>query len=396
MSPVFHLFSCLKAGDPNAGTVRTPETHAAVITRCEGLGPDPTWREEMKVLLLTRYGRTGVTSRIRFLQYLPYLKSHGIDVEVAPFLEDDYVASLYKGSRSVGAIVAAYWRRVQQLSRSRRYDLLWIEKELLPWIPAIPERVVGCYVVDYDDAVFHNYDLSANGLVRFILGKKIRTVMSKARTVVVGNDYLGEYARQAGARDIQFVPTVVDLDRYPPPKSLQRETFTIGWIGTPWTARYLPAVAPALKEICARGNVRVLLIGSGDVSLGVPVEVRSWSETTEARDVGDIDVGIMPIPDEPFERGKCGYKLIQYMACGLPAVASPVGANPKIVEEGATGYLASTTSEWVKALDGLRQDPALRLKMGKEARLKVERTYSVQAQVPRILEVLEKARRART
>src|SRR6185369_15736544 len=100
------------------------------------------WQKEMKVLLLTRYGRTGVTSRIRFLQYLPYLKSHGVDVQVAPFLEDDYVASLYKGKRSLKAIAAAYWRRVRQLVDARRYDLLWIEKELIPWTPAIPERLI--------------------------------------------------------------------------------------------------------------------------------------------------------------------------------------------------------------------------------------------------------------
>jgi len=348
----------------------------------------------MKVLLLTRYGRTGVTSRIRFLQYLPYLKSHGVEVHVAPFLEDDYVASLYKGNRSIKAIAAAYWRRLKQLLGAGNYDLLWIEKELIPWIPAIPERVVGSYVVDYDDAVFHNYDLHASSLVRLILGNKIRSVMSRARTVVVGNEYLAEYARQAGAADIQFVPTVVDLEHYPPPEFVQRETFTIGWIGTPWTARYLPAIAPALKEVCSRGNVRIVLIGSGEVNLGVPVEVRAWSETTEARDIREIDVGIMPLPDEPFEQGKCGYKLLQYMVSGLPVVASPVGANRKIVDEGTTGHLAGTHNVWVQALERLRENPAMRLKMGKEARLRVERTYSVQAQAPRILEVLEKARRA--
>ena len=348
----------------------------------------------MKVLLLTRYGRTGVTSRIRFLQYLPYLKNHGVDVHVAPFLGDDYVASLYKGKRSFKAIAAAYGRRVRQLLGAREYDLLWIEKELIPWIPAIPERLIGSYVVDYDDAVFHNYDLHASGLVRLILGNKIRTVMSKARTVVVGNDYLAEYARQAGAADVQVIPTVVDLEHYPVPPVVHHSTFTIGWIGTPWTARYLPAIAPALKAMCSRENVRVLLIGSGETNLGIPVEVRAWSEATEAQDIQEMDVGIMPIPDEPFERGKCGYKLLQYMACGLPVVASPVGANRTIIDEGTTGYLANTTMEWIQALERLREDSAVRLKMGTEARIKVERRYSVEAQAPRILAVLESARRA--
>ncbi|HET9942383.1 MAG TPA: glycosyltransferase family 1 protein, partial [Terriglobia bacterium] len=251
----------------------------------------------MKVLLLTRYGRAGVTSRIRFLQYLPYLENHGVNVQVAPFLGDDYVQSLYKGQRSSKSVAAAYWRRIRQLLGARSYDLLWIEKELVPWLPAIPERLVGPYVVDYDDAIFHNYDLHPNSLVRHLLGNKIRSVMSRAAAVVVGNDYLAEYAQRAGATNIQRVPTVVDLDRYPAPEYRHNTVFTIGWIGTPWTARYLPAIAPALAEMHSGGNVRVLLIGSGEINLGFPVEVRAWSEATEAEDLREIDVGIMPIPD---------------------------------------------------------------------------------------------------
>jgi glycosyltransferase involved in cell wall biosynthesis len=347
----------------------------------------------MKVLLLTRYGRTGVTSRIRFLQYLPYLK--GIDVHVAPFLEDDYVKSLFSGRRSAMAVVTAYWRRIRQLLAIRGFDVLWVEKELIPWIPAIPERLLARpYVVDYDDAVFHNYDLNPNPLVRFLLRNKIRAVMSRATTVVVGNDYLADYARRAGAPEVQYVPTVVDLNHYPLEPARRSGTFTIGWIGSPWTARYLPAIAPALKEICAQGKVRVMLIGSGNVDLGVPVEVRVWSETTETRDIQEMDVGVMPLPDKPFERGKCGYKLLQYMACGVPAIASPVGANSSIVEEGVTGFLASSPEEWVRALTSLKHDATRRTAMGKAARLKVEHTYSVQAQAPRILAVLENARRA--
>ena len=347
----------------------------------------------MKVLLLTRYGRLGATSRIRFLQYAPYLEKHGIEITVAPFLTDDYVQSLYKGQMNVRAIAGAYMRRFRQLLRSGGYDLLWIEKELLPWLPAIPERIVGPYVVDYDDAVFHGYDLHPNFIVRLLLGHKIRTTMSRAAVVVAGNEYLAGYAREAGASEVQLVPTVVDLDRYGAPREHSNEIFTIGWIGTPWTARYLPAIAPALNDACRDGRARLLLIGSGEIKLaGVPLEVRPWSESTEIENIQSIDVGIMPLPDEPYERGKCGYKLLQYMACGRPVIASPVGANKQIVDDGVNGLFASTLADWVHAIGKLRLNPEMRRSMGNAARLKVEGTYSLQVQAPRVLAILEKAR----
>ncbi|HET9132538.1 MAG TPA: glycosyltransferase family 1 protein, partial [Terriglobia bacterium] len=255
----------------------------------------------MKVLLLTRYGRLGVTSRIRFLQYAPYLEKHGIEITVAPFLGDDYVQSLYKGQRNVMAIAGAYMRRFRQLLGARDYDLLWVEKEFLPWLPAIPERIIGPYVVDYDDAVFHGYDLNPSYLVRLLLGNKIRVTMSHASVVVAGNEYLASYAREAGASDIQNVPTVVDLDRYGVPREHSNAGFTIGWIGTPWTARYLPEIAPALHEACRNGKARLLLIGSGEIKLpDIPFEVCSWSESSEIENLQRIDVGIMPLPDEPY------------------------------------------------------------------------------------------------
>lgn len=346
----------------------------------------------MKVLLLTRYGRLGVTSRIRFLQYLPYLESQGVAVDVAPFLEDDYVSSLYKGHRSWKAILNAYVRRLSQLTRVNQYDLLWIEKELLPWFPALAERFVHNYVVDYDDAVFHAYDRHSNPLVRAMLSRKIGRVMAMASTVVVGNRYLGDYAQSAGARSIEYVPTVIDLDRYGPITESANPVFTIGWIGTPWTARYLPAIQRPLEEVCRNGQARMVLIGSGPVNLGaVPVEVLPWSEETEVPDMRRCDIGIMPLPDEPYERGKCGYKLLQYMACGRPVIASPVGANKEIVESGVSGYLAGTNTEWIESIDGLRRDGALLTAMGRAARAKVEAHYSLERHAPRILEILKKA-----
>jgi glycosyltransferase involved in cell wall biosynthesis len=346
----------------------------------------------MKILLLTKYGRRGATSRIRFLQYIPYLKEHGHDIQIAPFLEDDYIDSLFSGRRSWRAVVGGFARRFGQILSAKQYDLIWLEKELLPWMPSALERLPVPYVVDYDDATFHAYDLHPNALVRSILGKKIRTVMRRARTVVAGNDYLAEYARQSGASDIQIIPTVVDLQKYQLHDAQHDDKFTIGWIGSPWTARYLPAMNPVFKQLCRSGNVRIVLIGAGKVNLGgIPVEIREWREATEVDEIQRIDVGIMPLSDEPFERGKCGYKLIQYMACGKPVVASAVGANRSIVDDGRTGFLVHSTEEWIRALEEMKNNPARRSEMGKAARLDVEAQYSLQVQAPRILKILERA-----
>jgi glycosyltransferase involved in cell wall biosynthesis len=352
----------------------------------------------VKVLALTRYARLGATSRLRFLQYVDCLKKAGIEVSVGHFLGDEYVEQLFNDGRgSFGSIAGAYVRRFRQLFDAAKYDLVWIEKEVLPWLPALPEFIFASagirYVVDYDDAVFHNYDLHPNRLVRSLLGKKIGRVMSRASLVLAGNEYLAEHARLAGARHVEYLPTVVDLNRYTSGKQTASGVFTIGWIGSAWTSRYLPMVESALRQVCRNGAVRLLLIGSGPVTLAdVPVEIRPWSEQREVSDIQQCDVGIMPLHDDAYERGKCGYKLIQYMACRLPVVASPVGVNSTIVECGKNGFLAATEKQWIDALEQLHNDFNLRNSMGERGRCKVEEEYSLQVHAPRLASLLRGAR----
>lgn len=349
----------------------------------------------IQVLLLSRYGRLGASSRLRSYQYLPFLKEYGIEVETAPLLDDDYLQALYsgKGKGKIG-IMGAYLRRAKRLLESGRFDLLWIEKEVFPMLPAWGEEFLAAldirYVVDYDDAIFHNYDLHPNRLVRCCLGTKIDRVMKRASVVIVGNDYLGDRARRAGARRVEKVPTVVDLRRYRVARRRREGVFTIGWIGSPVTAKYIQRMWPALSEVCKNGNARVVLVGSGPVELpGVPVSVLPWSEESEADAIQSFDVGIMPLPDGPWERGKSGYKLIQYMACGRPVIASSVGVNQEIVEHGVNGFLASDTASWVRGLNELRDNAPLRDAMGRAGRSKVEREYCVQVTAPRMAELLQ-------
>jgi glycosyltransferase involved in cell wall biosynthesis len=351
----------------------------------------------MKVLLLSRYGRLGASSRIRSYQYLPFLEAQGVHVTVSPLFEDGYLHELYSNrSIDVHSLLQAYFRRAGCLFESRRFDLLWIEYELLPWMPHWAEKVLAAfgipYLVDYDDAIFHRYDMHPRRWIRLFLGRKIDKVMLRASQVVVGNEYLAERARQSGARRVSLLPSVVDLSRYRIEERMSRKLFTVGWIGSPTTAPYLEFIAPAIEEFAKDRDVRMVLVGSGKVPInGVPVEIREWSEDREVGDIQSFDVGIMPLPDNPWALGKCGYKLVQYMACALPVVASPVGVNKEMVRDGWNGFLAERKGDWVQALNTLYENTSQREEMGKVGRALVEEKYCLKAAAPRLLDLLRSA-----
>ena len=347
--------------------------------------------------MLTRYGPTGASSRLRAYQYLPYLQTLDLQITALPFFPDSHQQDLYAGrSPRWGRVGAAYLRRLVRLARVTSFDLVWIEHEVFPWLPAFAERLIAGlgipYVVDYDDAIYHRYELHPRAVVRFLLGKKIDAIMRAATTVIVGNHYLGEHARAAGARSVEYLPTVVDLARYPTAPGRGRTGFTVGWIGSASTVKYLSAIGPALAEFCQATGARLVVVGARDVRIsGVQVEAKAWSESTEVDDVNSFDVGIMPLPDDPWERGKCGYKLIQYMACARPVVASPVGINQQIVEHGINGFLATTLADWRTALDTLHSAPDLRRRMGTAGRITVETTYNTQVTGPCLAAILTRA-----
>jgi glycosyltransferase involved in cell wall biosynthesis len=281
--------------------------------------------------------------------------------------------------------------------KSQKYDLIWLEKEALPWLPAWLELLLlrgrTPYVVDYDDAVFHRYDQHSASVVRWLLGQKIDRVMQNARLVIAGNDYLANRATQAGAKWVEILPTVVDLDRYPLSKAPQNEVFTIGWIGTPLKFfNYIKELAPVLKEICRDGGAKVVAIGAKETNIeDIPLEIKPWSEATEVKEMQQFDVGIMPLTDTPFERGKCGFKLIQYMASSRPVIGSPVGVNAEIIEQGINGFHASSQAEWLQAFQKLKNDRYLRESMGLAGRKLVEDKYNIKITAPRLLQLLQAA-----
>lgn len=365
----------------------------------------------MKVLLLSKYPRQGASSRLRSLQYLPALAAAGIEVTVSSLFDDAYLQSLYgRGRRPRLRPLLLYLKRLLVLPGAFRYDLIWIEKELFPYAPAWFEQLLSAagvrYVVDYDDAIFHHYDLAGSALLRKTLGHKIDTVMARAACVIAGNQYLAKRARHAGAARVEMIPTVVDHTRYPqtaplatvPQAQIVGQGMTgkqrvIGWIGSPSTQRYVVEIKAALQQVCERLNARLMLVGAADNVVtqlaGMPVEVIPWSEETEAHSIAQMDVGIMPLVDGPWERGKCGYKLIQYMASGVPVVASAVGVNIEIVSGSRCGRLVQSIDEWATALQELLVDPQLRHTLGRAGRDRVEKKYSLDAQAPLLAGILQ-------
>jgi glycosyltransferase involved in cell wall biosynthesis len=351
----------------------------------------------IRVLFLPRYARVAASARCRFYNYFPYLECAGFRCVASPLFDERYWEKKNRTGRTPPLdALRGYARRLAALAGARHYDLVVVHYEALPYLPAFWEgalaRLGVPYVLDFDDAMYHNYDLHPLRPVRWLLGGKFRGLLAGAATVVAGNRHLADYAKAVASR-VEIVPTVVDLELYRPVASAPRAgPVVVGWIGSTSTSPYLGGIADALAEFQRRTGARVTLVGSGPVQLpGVDVEVRDWSEAAEVSDIATFDIGIMPLPDTAWASGKSGFKLIQYMALGKPVVASPVGANRDIVEPGVNGFLAAEKGDWVEALERLAQDSVLRVRLGEAGRRKVEREYSLQVTAPRLERILREA-----
>lgn len=349
----------------------------------------------------------GASSRVRTFQFLPLWEEAGYQVKVSSFFNEVYLKSLYAHIRpGVGNVIGCYLRRLGILLSIWKYDVLIIEKELFPYLPAYAEFLLKLfgkkYIVDYDDAVFHNYDLSKNKLVRSWMGDKIDRVMGYATMVWVGNGYLKERAVNAGAKRVVEMATVIEGKKYwnvewevesdelrvkSEELGMRNEKMGrvwVGWIGSPSTMKYLRGVIPVLERLGEEVEFGLLIV-NGELrikneELGGHVDVKHivWTEEGEVEAIRKMDIGIMPLPDDQWERGKCAYKLIQYMACGLPVVASAVGMNLEVVRHGENGFLAGTEEEWIQALKTLILDAALRKRMGEKGLELMKERFTVE------------------
>lgn len=349
-------------------------------------------KHQINMLCLPKYSANGASSRVRTYQYINEYEKKGIKCHVYPLFGENHLNRLYtKKNRSIISILIKYISRIKILVYANKYNLILIEKELFPWVPLIENWIFKLInipiITDYDDAIFHKYDQHLSWLVRKVLKNKISEIMSNSAAVIVGNKYLESYAYESGAGSIYNIPTVVNPDDYNT-LSENHDTFIIGYICTPWTVGYIELIHDALKTLSINHHFILRIIGGGDYSLNsVTIQNIEWSEATQVNRIAECDIGIMPLPDTPWERGKCGYKLIQFMACGKPVIASPVGANMDIIDHGINGFLAESSKDWVVYIKRYILNSAEKITAGISGYKKVNAKYSTKIQVETLINI---------
>ena len=346
----------------------------------------------MKILFLTKYDTLAASSRLRAYQYKDKMDSSRFEVDVKPLLSNRYLERKFTNKRiSIFYLAYLFFKRIFDLLNTDKYDVIIIHLELFPFIPPVFEWLLfktnKKIYFDYDDAVYHNYDMADNFLIRLFLGPKIKYLMRKADGVIAGNNYTEKYALNSGATNILILPTVINIDDYADkaPAYASKKNFTIGWIGSPSTATYLEIVKEPLAKLGQITPVSLHLVGAGsNLNLSIDnVEVISvgWSEENEQKALKEFDVGIMPLYDRPWDKGKCAFKLIQYMASFLPVVSSNVGMNAEIINNRANGLLASSSDDWFDSLYKIYHDRDIRKVMGNNGRRLIETDFTIQSRL---------------
>jgi len=339
----------------------------------------------MKIKAFTKYSYEGPSSRYRFYNYRECFKKKNIELEILPLFEKEYFEAQGKINKLL-IVVKSYLKRFFQLKKLKKKDVVVIEYELFPFFPAFFEKKLRRngikYIVDYDDAIFHRYDLNKNFLIKKILKDKIAQVIKNASKVIVCNKYLKDYVKKYNS-NILLLHTVVLLDKYiEKSKNFKKRNnkFIVGWIGSKTTSKYILEIFPVFEKLKDL-NIQFNLVGfdedllDDELKKKFNINVIPWREDTEIDNILEFDVGIMPLDDTPWSRGKCGFKLIQYMSCKKPVIASPVGINKDIVDENI-GFLAENLEDWEKYIKKLYKDEKLRTTMGKKAFEKVLEKYN--------------------
>jgi len=351
----------------------------------------------MKILFFPKYNEIGPSSRYRIYQYLIAYEKAGIDVFVAPLFGENF----FTNNRiiKIGYTLYYYSRRAFQLLRVYKYDLVYIEYELFPYFPAVFEilfKVLNVkYVVDYDDAIFHNYNKSYNFLIKLFLTNKIDSVIKNATFVISGSPYLTNYVSKLNPNYIEIPTSVSKANYILKTKKKENTIFTIGWIGSRTTSVNLIKLIPAFEALSKKIDFQLNLIGfDKNISsklANLNVNFINWDAKTEIEEINKFNVGIMPVENTPFNQGKCGFKLVQYMACSLPTISSPLEANIKI-NRNKKNLHAGSTEDWISAFEKVHDNRAYFIKVGLENYSDFEKYYSTESNSASYVKIFNKVK----
>lgn len=339
---------------------------------------------------------TSPGQRFRIEQWEPILRENGVEITYAPFESDELRSVLYSGGKifeKISGVTRSMKRRTDDLRRLSNFDLVYVFREAAllgpPWFERKIARSGVPMVFDFDDAIFFSYKSPSNGCLSYLkFPGKIAEICRLSTHVMAGNEFLAGYARSSNS-NVTIIPTTIDTDKY---EFVERkddpEIVTIGWSGSFSTVQHLDTIRGVLQELAKTEQFRLSVIGTPTYKLpGVDVEAIQWRSKTEIEDLSRIDIGLMPLPDDNWSKGKCGLKALQYMALGIPTICSPVGVNSTIIKDGENGYLAEASEEWIEKLKRLLHSPELRRKLGRAGRETVECEYSAKVVASRVLDI---------
>lgn len=354
----------------------------------------------MRILALVPYPRGRAPGqRYRIEQWAPLLEKRGAQVVFEPFRCEalhSLMSQPGKLPQKTFLMLSALWRRLQLLRRIREFDCVFIYTEAAMLGPAFIERLLRYMrvpiVFDFDDAIFlhYTYISPVSRYLRLLkFPGKTKTICQLADHVLAGNPYLAEYASKFNPK-VAIVPTTINTAICTTNGSRPRSRLpVIGWTGSYSTLQYLNSLGPTLQQLAKRERFKLRVIGVSSYKLpGVEVEALAWRSATEIADLREIDIGIMPMPDDGWTRGKCGLKALQYMALGIPTICSPVGVNTTIIRDGVNGLLATSEEEWLNQLSRLIHSPDLREKLGKAGKVTVQADYSSAVHAERVFKIL--------
>ncbi len=329
------------------------------------------------------------SQRFRFEQYFGFLSANGFECELSYIItEKDDKYFYYKGHylRKLWLIIRSFFKRMKDKRRYDQFDIVFVQREAhmlgTTYFEKRIRRSRAKYIFDFDDSIWLMDTSEGNKKFEWLKDpEKTARNIRHANMVFAGNAYLADYARHYN-NNIRIIPTTIDTQIYHPEKR-PNERVRIGWSGSVTTIKHFEFAVDFLKVIKKKYGDRIEIVVIGDGSYEnqeLGVKGLPWIAAKELGDLNSFDIGIMPLPDDEWAKGKCGLKGLQYMALEIPTIMSPVGVNTEIIEHGKNGYLASNTEEWFYYLSQLIESAELRQKMGKEARKTVEERYSVKSQ----------------